>query len=91
MECNLGQQQNVGASPFCSAASAQAAVIQPAFRPITSKANTFLEVRLTDDKSNAVSRRQVARYFAAEPKPGEQSVMGRSLSTVFGIPTHTIG
>jgi hypothetical protein len=43
--------------------------------------NTLVEVRLVDAKSNAASRMQVARYFATEPKPGEQSVMGSSLST----------
>ena len=48
----------------------------------------LVEVRLIDATSNAASRMQVARYFATEPKPGEQSVMGRSLSTVLGIPTH---
>src|SRR6516164_3877149 len=86
-----GNSKTCGASPSWSAASAQAAVSQPACQPITSKTNTLVEVRLTEDRSNAVSRMQVARYFAAEPKPGEQSVMGRSLSTVLGIPTETIG
>jgi hypothetical protein len=32
----------------------------------------------------------MAVYFPTEPKPGEQSVRGRSLSTVFGIPIHLI-
>ena len=30
-------------------------------------------------------------YLAAEPKPGQQSVTGRSLSTVFGMPMLTRG
>ena len=91
IERDLGQQQNMGASPSPSAASAQAAVVHPACRPITSNANTLVEVRLIDAKSNAASRIEVATYFATEPKPGEQSVIGRSLSTVLGMPTHTIG
>ena len=36
--------------------------------------------------SCAISRREVATYFAAEPNPGVWSVTIRSLSTVFGIP-----
>ena len=32
-----------------------------------------------------------AMYFATEPKPGQQSVCGRSLSTVFGTPTQVMG
>jgi hypothetical protein len=55
------------------------------------QANTFVELRLIDARSNAASRTEVARYFAAEPNPGEQSVIGRSLSTVFGMPTQMIG
>ena len=30
-------------------------------------------------------------YLATEPNPGQQSVCGRSLSTVFGTPTQVIG
>ena len=30
--------------------------------------------------------RGTATYLATEPKPGQQSVCGRSLSTVFGTP-----
>src|SRR5262249_14733317 len=86
-----GNSKTWGASPSRSAASAQAAVIQPAWRPITSSANTFVEVRLIEDRSNATSRMQVARYFATEPNPGEQSVWDRALPTVFGTPTQAIG
>jgi uncharacterized protein YbjT (DUF2867 family) len=68
------------------AASAQAAVAQPACRPMTSRTNTWVEVRLIAARSNAASRIEVATYFAIEPKPGEQSVIARSLSTVLGIP-----
>src|SRR5215472_5728057 len=74
-----------------SAASAQAAVVQPACRPITSRVNTLVEVRLIAARSSAASRSEVATYFATEPKPGEQSVIGRSLSIVLGMPMHTIG
>ena len=69
----------------------EAAAVQPACRPMTSRVKTWVEVRHIDATSNAASRREVARYFASEPNPGEQSVIGRSLSTVLVIPTHTIG
>ena len=36
--------------------------------------------------SSPASKVEVATYFATEPKPGEQSVNGRSLSTVLGNP-----
>ena len=52
--------------------------------------NTLVDVALIDATSNAASRIEIARYFASDPKPGEQSVIGRSLFTVFGMPTHTI-
>ena len=61
-----------------------AAVIQPAWRPITSSTNTLVDVLAIDATSNAASRIDVATYFATEPKPGQLSVIGRSLSTVFG-------
>ena len=41
--------------------------------------------------SSAASRVETATYLATEPKPGQQSVCGRSLSTVFGTPTQVIG
>src|ERR1051325_266375 len=91
LNATSGSSKMCGASPSCSAASAQAAVVQPACRPIISIVKTLVEVRLIAVRSSAASRIEVATYFAAEPKPGEQSVIGKSLSTVLGIPTHTIG
>ena len=41
--------------------------------------------------SKAASRVEVATYFATEPKPGQQSVNGRSLSTVLGMPMAVTG
>jgi len=41
--------------------------------------------------SSAASRVDTATYLATEPKPGQQSVAGRSLSTVFGMPTQVMG
>ena len=41
--------------------------------------------------SLATSRTDTAVYFAAEPKPGQQSVNGRSLSTVLGTPMQVSG
>ena len=37
----------------------------------------MVELRLIDARSKAASRIDVATYFAKEPKPGEQSVIGR--------------
>ena len=68
-----------------------AAVIQPAWRPITSRTKTLVEVRAIDSTSSTASIIEVATYFATEPKPGQQSVIGRSLSTVLGTCTATIG
>ena len=64
-----------------------AATIQPAWRPMTSMTNTFVDVLAIEATSSAASRVETATYFATEPKPGVQSVCGRSLSTVFGTPT----
>ena len=41
--------------------------------------------------SKPASNVDVATYFATEPKPGEQSVIGRSLSTVLGMPMQVKG
>ena len=74
-----------------SSASPTAAVIQPAWRPMTSSTNTRVEVFAIDATSNAASRIEVATYFATDPKPGQQSVTARSLSTVLGTCTATSG
>ena len=68
-----------------------AAAIQPAWRPITSSTNTLVDVRAIEATSRPASRVDTAMYFATEPNPGQQSVCGKSLSTVFGTPTHVIG
>ena len=78
-----------GASSGPLPASPAAATIQPAWRPMTSMTNTLVEVFAIEATSSAASRVDTATYFATEPKPGVQSVCGRSLSTVFGTPTHT--
>ena len=74
-----------------SSASPIAAVIQPAWRPITSSTKTRVDVLAIDATSNAASRIEVATYFATEPKPGQQSVTARSLSTVLGTCTARSG
>ena len=56
----------------------------PASRPIISTIVTLFTAYIK--VSWAISRRDDATYFAAEPKPGVWSVMQRSLSIVFGIP-----
>ena len=91
IERYLRHQQHVWRIAFLFGRERTSGVVQPACRPITSSTNTWVEVRLIAARSNAASRSEVARYFAAEPNPGEQSVMARSLSTVLGIPAHTIG
>ena len=80
-----------GASPGLRPARPPAAAIQPACRPITSNTNTLVEVRAMEATSRAASRVETATYLATEPNPGQQSVCGRSLSTVFGTPTQVIG
>ena len=80
-----------GASSGPLPARPPAAAIQPACRPITSSTNTLVEVRAIEATSSAASRVETAMYLATEPKPGQQSVCGRSLSTVFGTPTQVSG
>src|SRR6478609_3615117 len=67
-----------------SSTSPPAAAIQPACRPITSSTNTLVEVLAMDRTSNEASSVDTATYLATEPNPGQQSVIGRSLSTVLG-------
>ena len=52
---------------------------------------TLVEVLHMDMTSRLASRVETAMYLATEPNPGQLSVMGRSLSTVFGICTAWIG
>ena len=52
---------------------------------------TLVEVRHIEATSSAASRTETATYLATEPKPGQVSVPGRSLSTVFGTPMQTSG
>jgi hypothetical protein len=88
---NLRKQDDVGSLIGLAPARPPAAAIQPAWRPITSSTNTLVEVRAIDATSMAASRVETAMYLATEPNPGQQSVCGRSLSTVFGTPTQVIG
>ena len=50
-----------------------------------------VDVLAIEATSNAASRIDTATYLATEAKPGQQSVTGRSLSTVLGTCTATIG
>src|SRR6185437_7502179 len=79
-----GNRSTSGTGVAASSARPAAAVIHPAWRPITSSTNTRVDVRAIDATSNAASRIDVAMYFATEPNPGQLSVTARSLSTVFG-------
>jgi hypothetical protein len=58
---------------------------------MTSITKTRVEVFAMEATSNPASRIEVATYFATDPKPGQLSVIARSLSTVLGIPTQTRG
>ena len=60
--------------PASSAASAPAAAIQPAWRPMTSKINTFVEDSHMEAISKLASLVDTATYLATEPKPGQLSV-----------------
>ena len=72
-------------------ASPAAAAIHPACRPMTSRMKTLVDVFAIDSTSSAASIVETAMYLATEPKPGQLSVAGRSLSTVFGIPMQVTG
>ena len=74
----------IGMGVFWSDAIPPAAAIQPECRPITSTINTLVEVLAMEATSKLASRVDTAMYFATEPKPGQLSVIGRSLSTVLG-------
>src|ERR1700675_4682123 len=80
-----------GASPLLADANPPAAAIHPACRPMASSTKTFVEVGAMERTSSAASRVEMAMYLAAEPKTGQQSVTGRTLSTVLGMPMHVIG
>src|SRR3954463_562943 len=82
-----GKSNTSGNGVSSSAAMPTAAVIQPAWRPITSSTNSLVDVFAIDATSKAASRIDVATYFATEPNPGQLSVTARSLSTVFGTCT----
>ena len=58
---------------------------------MTSRMKTLVDVSAIDSTSSAASIVDTATYLATEPKPGQQSVTGRSLSTVFGMPTQVTG
>jgi hypothetical protein len=53
-------------------------------RPITSKTKILVEVAHIEATSKLASIVETAMYFATEPNPGQLSVTGKSLSTVFG-------
>ncbi len=80
-----------GASPSCSAANPAAPAIQPAWRPMTSITKTLVELSHIEATSKPASRIDTATYLATEPKPGLLSVIGRSLSTVLGMPMQVMG
>ena len=68
-----------------------AAAIQPAWRPMTSTTKTLVEVAHIEATSKLASMVEMAMYLATEPKPGQLSVIGRSLSTVLGTCTAVMG
>jgi hypothetical protein len=82
VEFDLGEQDDDRDAVVLDQSARRA--IQPAWRPITSTTNTLVEVFAIEATSKLASRVETAMYLATEPKPGQQSVMGRSLSTVLG-------
>ena len=58
---------------------------------MTSRIKTLVEVLAIESTSMAASWVETATYLATEPKPGQLSVTGRSLSTVFGTPRQVTG
>jgi hypothetical protein len=52
---------------------------------------TLVEVFAMDSTSRPASIIETATYLATEPNPGQQSVIGRSLSTVLGTCTAVSG
>ena len=67
----------MGMGVVASEASPPAAAIQPAWRPITSRTNTLVEVEDMERTSKLASRVETAMYFATDPKPGQLSVTAR--------------
>ena len=51
----------------------------------------LVELSHIEAVSKPASIMETFTYFATEPKPGQLSVSGKSLSIVFGIPIHWIG
>ena len=79
-----GSNSNGAGSPS-GAARLQAAASQPTWRPMVSMMNTRPRPMLRI--SCITSRRLLARYLAADGKPGLKSVPSRSLSMVLGTPS----
>ena len=52
---------------------------------------TLVDVSAIDKTSRLASCVETEIYLATEPNPGQVSVIGRSLSTVLGIPIDAIG
>ena len=53
--------------------------------------NTLVELSAIDSTSSDASMIDVAMYFAVVPKPGQVSVIGKSLSMVLGTPIQLTG
>ena len=51
----------------------------------------MVEVSDIDSTSKAASIVEIAIYLAADPNPGQQSVIAKSLSTVLGIAIQLMG
>src|SRR5687768_5092109 len=86
-----GKRMIWGPSPGFCAANPPLAAIQPLCLPITSNKNTLVEEDAIAATSKLASRIETATYFATDPKPGELSVKGKSLSMVLGIPMQVMG
>lgn len=80
-----------GAEFPLSCARPDEAASHPACLPITSNIKTLVELLDMLLTSKAASFVDVAMYFATDPKPGQLSVKGKSLSIVLGMPIQVTG
>ena len=91
LKTTSGNKMTIGNGLSEVEAKPPAAAIQPACLPITSRINTLVDVLAIEATSKLASRVETATYFATDPKPGQQSVTGKSLSTVLGMCIACIG
>jgi len=91
VELDLGKKEYLRRVAFRSAARPQAAVIHPRACPLLHHEDPRRSLRHRGKRRNPLRESRSPRIFATDPKPGQLSVIARSLSTVLGMPTQTSG